>query len=297
VRIGRAYDNDVVIDDPYVAPYHLLIARDADGRLVAEDLDSLNGLFLDRDPARRPQITLDGDRAIRVGTTLLRVRDPTQPVPPERPHTLDARLWPRVAAMTVLMLGAYLAAQWLGESGEPKASRYVSTVLALPLLTLAWSGAWAVASRIFAGQARFERHLLIGLGGALANWVWGSAAAIVAFGLSWPGLMSYREIGLWCIVGAVVFCHLRVFGPARVWLKALAAAGVAGLAIALLLASQIDNLGRTDNQRLMQNFMPPLFRLTAPTADAAFFADAGRLKAKLDRDRLKEAPSAADDDD
>jgi len=69
VRVGRAYDNDVVIDDPYVAAYHLRIARDGDGRLVAEDLGSLNGLFVDRDRTRRTQIVLEGDRPIRIGGT------------------------------------------------------------------------------------------------------------------------------------------------------------------------------------------------------------------------------------
>jgi pSer/pThr/pTyr-binding forkhead associated (FHA) protein len=31
VHVGRAYDNDVVLDDPYVAPRHLRIARDESG--------------------------------------------------------------------------------------------------------------------------------------------------------------------------------------------------------------------------------------------------------------------------
>jgi hypothetical protein len=220
-------------------------------------------------------------------------------VPPERALPIDTRLWPRAAALAVLMVVAYLGSQWLNESGEPKPSRYLSTLLVLPLWAVAWSGCWAIASRIFIGQARFERHLLIGLWGALANWAWSSAAAIVGFGLSLPGLIGYREIGLWCIVGMVVFCHLCVFGPSRLWLKGVAAAAVAASAVALLTANQLDNLGRTDDQRLMQNFMPPIFRLSVPIADTAFFADVGRLKAKLDRDRLEEAPAAAatSDDD
>ena len=44
VRIGRAYDNDVVLDDPYVAPHHLHLGRNEDGRLQADDLGTVNGL-------------------------------------------------------------------------------------------------------------------------------------------------------------------------------------------------------------------------------------------------------------
>ena len=37
-RIGRAFDNDIVVNDPHVAPHHLRIFRGEDGELVAEDL-------------------------------------------------------------------------------------------------------------------------------------------------------------------------------------------------------------------------------------------------------------------
>jgi pSer/pThr/pTyr-binding forkhead associated (FHA) protein len=33
-RIGRGYDNDVIIDDPYVAAQHLRVFRDEAGQLV-----------------------------------------------------------------------------------------------------------------------------------------------------------------------------------------------------------------------------------------------------------------------
>ena len=56
-RIGRAFDNDVVVNDPYVAPYHLRVHRGEDGVLVAEDLATLNGLYAEHGAAR------DGRRA------------------------------------------------------------------------------------------------------------------------------------------------------------------------------------------------------------------------------------------
>jgi len=44
-RVGRAFDNDVVLDDPHVAPHHLRVFRGEDGELVAEDLGTVNGLY------------------------------------------------------------------------------------------------------------------------------------------------------------------------------------------------------------------------------------------------------------
>jgi len=46
-RIGRGYTNDVIVDDPYVAPEHLRLFRDEAGGLVVEDLGTANGVFLD----------------------------------------------------------------------------------------------------------------------------------------------------------------------------------------------------------------------------------------------------------
>ncbi len=48
ITIGRAYDNDVVLDDPHVAAHHLRIVRSDAGVLTAEDLGSRNGLYLGR---------------------------------------------------------------------------------------------------------------------------------------------------------------------------------------------------------------------------------------------------------
>ena len=49
IRIGRAYDNDVVIDDAYVAPHHLQLSRDADRFIPRRNLfvsaRAMHGVF------------------------------------------------------------------------------------------------------------------------------------------------------------------------------------------------------------------------------------------------------------
>src|SRR5262249_17971492 len=75
VRIGRSYDNDVVVDDPYVDPHHLRIARDEAGALVAEDLGSVNGLYDVQTSHRMKWLVVDGDRLVSIGRTCLRIRE------------------------------------------------------------------------------------------------------------------------------------------------------------------------------------------------------------------------------
>ena len=41
-RIGRALDNDVILSDPTVAPYHLKISRTESGGVDIENLTEVN---------------------------------------------------------------------------------------------------------------------------------------------------------------------------------------------------------------------------------------------------------------
>src|SRR3977135_4440944 len=79
VRIGRGYDNDVIVDDPYVAARHLRIFRDERGQLVAEDLGSANGTFLDGGRNRLPTPIVDGGEPSPLGETLPPGRRPHHP--------------------------------------------------------------------------------------------------------------------------------------------------------------------------------------------------------------------------
>jgi hypothetical protein len=48
--IGRALDNDVIVDDPFVAPLHLVLEARGEGpaQVVARDAGSRNGVYLMR---------------------------------------------------------------------------------------------------------------------------------------------------------------------------------------------------------------------------------------------------------
>ncbi|MGH8034521.1 MAG: FHA domain-containing protein, partial [Lysobacterales bacterium] len=71
LSIGRAYDNDVIVDDRYVCPHHLELAQDS-GRLLARDLGSINGSYirLGKEPVQVVELT-DG-LTIQFGHSRLR---------------------------------------------------------------------------------------------------------------------------------------------------------------------------------------------------------------------------------
>ncbi|MDR3142221.1 MAG: FHA domain-containing protein [Tannerellaceae bacterium] len=46
ITIGKAGDNDFVVNDPHVSRYHARLSRDEEGCLFLEDRDSTNGTFV-----------------------------------------------------------------------------------------------------------------------------------------------------------------------------------------------------------------------------------------------------------
>jgi hypothetical protein len=293
IHIGRGYFNDVIVDDPYVAPRHLRVFRDEDGKLVAEDQGSTNGLFADGGNRRQQRIVIDGDRPLRIGRTHLRIREASHAVAPERvsASATRARAWPLALGLAAAVLALELVSVWLGETTEPKVSRYLLPPLILAILTLAWTTAWAILTRIFAGQARFERHLVIALSALLAFSIYGDIADIGAFALSWRVLADYFYVGGWALFAALCFLHLREIGPARLKQKAGVVAGLAIAAVAAQTLAQSELRGWVSQQSYLRDLKPPMLRIAPAQDNAAFFADALRLKAKLDRARKEESPT------
>jgi hypothetical protein len=290
IRIGRSYDNDVVLDDPYVAPQHLRILRDDEtGALVAEDLGSENGLLADRGE-RRDRIVLDGDRAIRIGHTTLRIRDAAYAVAAERPVEPQKRLWPYALAVGAAILAIEIASLWLGETAEPKITRYLTPLLILSLASLGWIGGWALLARIFAGQARFERNLMIALSGLLAYSLYDEFVEFTAFSLSWRLLSTYQYVGSLCILAVTCFHHLREIGPTRLWLKGGILAGLVCLAVATQTLRQSEAGFGYGSPVTTHRLLPPGLRLAPLKSEDAFFADVEKLKRRLDRARSEESP-------
>lgn len=64
-RVGRAPDNDLVIPEPAVSSYHLVLEPSEEGLLV-RDLGSTNGSFVNERPVEAPTQLRDGD-LLRIG--------------------------------------------------------------------------------------------------------------------------------------------------------------------------------------------------------------------------------------
>jgi hypothetical protein len=290
-RIGRAYDNDVVLDDPYVAPHHLRLVRDDAGALFAEDLGSVNGLYAADSDDRQARVALDGLRILRVGRTLLRIRSPGFEVAPERAAGKVVRVWPAIVGLACSVVVLAALTLWLNETRESQPSRYILPLLAVVMAVLVWTTGWAVLSRIFTGVAQFDRHLLIALCGLLGFFVFDELTDFGSFAFSSRGLADYAYVGNWLLFGALCFVHLRAMGPRRIPVKAGAVVALAAAAIAAQTVSRSDESSLVGQQSYLSDLKPPMFRLKRAQPLDSFLNDTDRLKDALDKARL-EPPSA-----
>jgi pSer/pThr/pTyr-binding forkhead associated (FHA) protein len=291
--IGRGYENDVIVDDPYVAACHLRVFHDDAGQLVAEDLGGINGTFLDGSTSRVSRFVIDGGRPIRIGQTLLRVRSNDYSVEPERIAPAERHTLVLVVAITAVLFGFIVLRVWLAQTGEPRLSNYVTPLLTFAGIMVVWVGIWALFSRIFAGRSYLIRNLLIALSGFLASLIYNEFARYASFALTWPVPSTYEYAAAWSILAAVFFLHLRVISATRLWLKGAIVALLLIVAIgvqSLQRSETFSDIGRQNAARLL---LPPAFRAVPLRAPDAFFADVAGLKTRIDSDRRQVRPGEA----
>jgi hypothetical protein len=287
-HIGRAFDNDVVIDDVHVAPHHLRIRRGEDGELVAEDLGSLNGMFPEHGAKPVATLSLAKEPGIRVGRTTLRVHDAAHPVAAEKlltPPRAHAR-W--AAGLGVSLLLALLALQWLNLTAEPSASWMLLPLLGFVTILVLWTSLWGMLSRVFFGQARFALQLRIAITACIALLVWDQLAVTLSFSFAWRDMAEYAGLGAWVLLAAACYAHLRAIGTRHM-------RAAMGLVIALLGAgAALQYLGTNEARKLLGQratlgeLRPPQFRLVPLASADAFFKKAEGARFSVDRARVKE---------
>jgi len=285
IRIGRGYDNDIVLDDTSIAAAHLRIARNADGVLMAEDLGSANGLYAGHAKERVRRVAIDADQPLRIGNTLLRIREPGYQVAAEKAERAPHVAISTVAAIGVATLLLQVLILWLNETTEPRFASYLPTLLGVPAVALAWTASWALLCRIFSGHPRFIRNLFIAFSVFLAYTLFTSAVALVAFGFSWHPIATYQYAIAWCFFAVVCVLHLREISASHLPLKAGIAAALAALAIGsqTILRSEVSGTQRSYALVLL----PPALHVIPAKSQDVFFSNIEKLKQSLDRDRTE----------
>jgi hypothetical protein len=285
IRIGRGYDNDVILDDDYAAASHAVVEADAEGRLQLRDLGTRNGIV--RRGQRHAVLVLDGDTVARIGHTALRVRRADHPVPPE---VLDRTFhrWEGAlpgAVGCALAGGVALLAFWLSDTQYVEFLRYFAALAYGVIAALLWGGVWAFTNRLFGRHARLGRHLFVFGCGAAALAAYALAGSTLAYAFSAEGYTHYAShVGTLLLAGMVYF-HLCTIKPQQRVRYRFICAALAVLGSGLILVWNVQRTGRYADELYMSVLLPPATRASPDRGIDEFMRDVESMKPQLDRAR------------
>ncbi len=300
VSLGRAFDNDVVIDDPHVAAHHCSIeAGEAEGTLVIRVGSTRNGVQVG------PRTLVEGESSPlpaggetwQIGATRLRVRLPGDPVEPEKPLGLaatGAKPWTTAAA--ALALWALVLIEH-GIDLDPGSSLtdWLVPLLAFPIALGGWCLVWAVGSKLFQHRFEFWAHFSVLSKSLLAVALLDLLLPLLGFALSWEWVSRITPVAAVLVLATMLYRHgaLVVTFKHR-WL-------VGGIGACLLVAGLV--LGTLNYQRsdrvfgelYLSTLAPPAFRLAPGVSTKEYVGETAPLKERLDR-RAAEDDHDGDDD-
>jgi hypothetical protein len=309
LTMGRSADNDIVIDDPYADARHARVVCDSSGGFLLEDLGSTNGIRMAATRERVPAVRLEPGTELRIGRTVLRVRDSTEQLPPAlldddhfsgllpspaevRPRTGVRALAHMVGATTrghFLLIGAALMLvsvdSWLGSYYRAGASAAFADVLGYAMLAAIWAGIWSVASRIIVHRFNFVAHLAV---------VSAAAIALLAFttGDEWIAFLSPEQrvtevpgaVLLFALPAAMLAAHLAFSSTMSAWQRWRA--GIILAASALVIGVAMDRLDDDSFTSVAQfsGVLKPVHARWIPASSLDDFgASLGSLKVEVDQ--------------
>ncbi len=297
VRIGRAIDCDLVLDDPHVAAHHVTLDLREDGLHVVPAA-TVNGVRLGRAsvaPGSTPLLPPSGQMTL--GATTLRVRLASEVLAPEQ-RLIDLHIFERRHAVTLIAL-IVVASLWKafdlwlsavpGSPGSALAWGYLSAPAGLVI----WCAVWAIGSMLFQRRFAFWAHLQVALTWLLVAILVEAATRQLAFAFSMP---SFDKAGRLVFVGALAMMmwrHMGLLLPARRHAFALAIGSAVVVGGGLLLIDRSMQQEPLVGDLYLGTISLPGVRLAKTVSADQFVKSAAPLQQTLS----KWAKPGDDDDD
>jgi pSer/pThr/pTyr-binding forkhead associated (FHA) protein len=161
VCVGRDFNNDLRLDDPYVCPSHMLVAIDPEsGKLMVNDCQSTNGIKVNNKFVR--QATLNSNDVIKIGRTRLRIIDTKVPLAEAMPLSeLEENLsWLNQSFLAICLSLVYLSflllSKYLGSVQEFSFIKGLSSELGQLAVFCLWPLSFAILAKV----VQKESHII-----------------------------------------------------------------------------------------------------------------------------------------
>lgn len=281
--VGRSYNCDLILDDPFIAPNHIQISCEADRCFRIKDLDSVNGMTIANLPGRQSDATVSPEDIIRIGHTQLRIRPSTYVVAPElRYSSKPMQRRPTVMLLNTVIFLAVLLSGALLNYTEAGIGSFVAPVIVFIMMLVLWIAAWSFGGRLFAGKTNFIPHANIGLMGITMFLASDMLIELAAFSFDSSFVSSLSTEVTFIIFALIIYLHLRLISRARPRFVAGVATSVALLfMVTSMLITNIRNENDLERQSYRSTIGPPFLLFVEGKSPEAFIASMATLKSRV----------------
>ncbi|MBI5415992.1 MAG: FHA domain-containing protein, partial [Candidatus Omnitrophica bacterium] len=168
VRIGRGYDNDLIVADPHVSARHLVVRTEGEEWAV-EDVSRENGMFVPKIARVVEQAYLKSGDELIIGRTRLRFLSPEHPVAATRllvPTHVFLRTVGRpvnMGSVLIVCLMGFAAHVYLISAEDTSIWKLAAGVLGFVFSAFLWAGGWAFIGRMIKQKTQFAAQSSLSL--------------------------------------------------------------------------------------------------------------------------------------
>lgn len=286
--IGRGYENDIIIDDPYISPEHLVLDQDETGDFSLQDLNSTNGTYLLPSKQSIDHITLPLNSKIRLGHSTIRFRDRRQVVKETQVDRLRVSLFNELLTsklffmfFQLLFIGFLYLQGYQNSSGEIEHGKvFFSDIMPLLLGLAVWAGIWAIISRISSHYFYFITHMTIVTMAILADYIITIVFSYLRFAFSKELTFDVLEhsSGI-LIMAAMFFAHLRFSSMMQVRRVIIISLSISfALTTLILFNAYVDKQDFRSTATMSDSIKAPYFRLVPNIGLEEFLRESESLK-------------------
>jgi hypothetical protein len=294
LRVGRALDNELVLDDAHTAAHHFRVEPDADGRIVVTVGESINGLQVDARRLVAGETVAVGDKPplLTAGRTHLRLRLASHALAPEQAMRSARSLTQGLSTLAALAVAAALTlvfSTWLENDPDVFAKALGSIGIYAVSVALGWAGLWTLLSKVFTRQGHFGWHVRVLLIAVLTWQALMAGSALIAFSLSWSWVTDFNFVPGYLILGAMLYFHLQAVEPHHPRRTLAFAVSAVVMGTVLSLWSNFQNGDRAGSELYMNHLFPPALRVAKPVDSTRFLEGVAGLQSRLDVKAKKDA--------
>jgi hypothetical protein len=294
--IGRAYDCQVIVDDPYVCPQHVKVTLAENGELLVEDVGSINGLSADRHGSKHAQLKLQPGDDCFIGWTKLRYHRRSEKVAPaRRDHSrqlvLSALLQPKFLALIIIIpFFQLLYSTWLEQAREGELYTLLLTPATVYFVLVIWASFWSVVGKLLVHRAMFFTHLaIISAMTGLTTLVEGATAySVFIFDVDDMKNTVLYTTGFF-ITAATMYAHLHFASRGKPKSQAIAAIFVSMVILMLSVYVEIeDNSQFSSSPRYSASIKSPMFVIGTVQTTEDFLSSLDGVESEVDALKKKD---------